>query len=106
MSEAKNRAARKTRSGLVVSDAMDKTIAVGVERTFRHPRYGKVIRKTEIFKVHDENDRARIGDLVEIMETRPLSKTKRWRLVSILRAAPRAGEPPAAAPAAEEPASR
>ena len=105
MSEAKNRAARKTRSGLVVSDAMDKTIAVGVERTFRHPRYGKVIRKTEIFKVHDENDRARLGDQVEIMETRPLSKTKRWRLVSILKAAPRAGDAPAPA-AAEEPASR
>jgi len=106
MNEAKTRRTRKIRSGVVVSDAMDKTIAVGVERTFRHPRYGKVIRRTEIFKAHDEADQARVGDRVEIMETRPLSKTKRWRLVSILKVAPRSPEKPAVAVAAPDPASR
>jgi small subunit ribosomal protein S17 len=117
MNETQTRGTRKIRCGVVVSDAMDKTVAVGVERTYRHPRYGKVIRKTEVFKVHDEGDQARVGDQVEIMETRPLSKTKRWRLVSILKAAPRApsapvpepSAPASAAPAAgsaEEPASR
>jgi small subunit ribosomal protein S17 len=106
MNETRTRRTRKIRCGVVVSDAMDKTVAVGVERTYRHPRYGKVIRKTEIFKVHDEGDQARVGDQVEIMETRPLSKTKRWRLVSILKVAPRAPETAEPAPAEPAPASR
>jgi small subunit ribosomal protein S17 len=113
MNEPRPRRIRKLRSGVVVSDKMDKTIAVAVERTFRHPRYGKVIRKTEIFKVHDEGDQAREGDRVEIMETRPLSKTKRWRLLKIVKTAPRSPAParsaapsPAPAESSPEPASR
>ena len=78
-----NRAGRKTRAGIVVSNKMDKTIAVSVERLFKHPVFGKTVRKSKKFYVHDEENRARIGDKVLIMETRPQSKTKRWRLVKI-----------------------
>ncbi len=74
---------RKTRRGYVVSDKMDKTVVVEVEDRVKHPLYGKVIRRTTKVKVHDENNEAGIGDSVRIMETRPLSATKRWRLVSI-----------------------
>ena len=75
---------RKVRSGRVTSDARNKTITVRIERLVRHPLYGKVIKKRSKLMVHDEQNEAQTGDLVEIMETRPLSKTKRWRLSQIL----------------------
>ena len=81
------RAIRKTRRGYVVSDKMDKTIVIEVEDRVKHPLYGKVIRRTSKVKVHDEQNSAGVGDLVVIMETRPLSATKRWRLVEILEKA-------------------
>lgn len=74
---------RKKRLGTVVSDKMDKTIVVAVATKVRHPLYGKTVNKTTKFKAHDENNEANIGDKVVIMETRPLSKDKRWRLVEI-----------------------
>ena len=78
---------RKVRTGKVVSDKMDKTIVVAVENRIRHPRYKKIIKRTYKLKAHDENNECGIGDLVKVMETRPLSKEKRWRLVSILEKA-------------------
>ena len=74
---------RKTRIGKVVSDKMDKTVVVAVERLVQHPLYKKAVKKTVKFKAHDENNESHIGDTVEIMETRPLSKDKRWRVVEI-----------------------
>ena len=81
------RGLRKKRIGRVVSDKMDKTIVVAVETKVRHPLYGKTVNKTTKFKVHDENNEAKINDRVSIMETRPLSKDKRWRLVEIVERA-------------------
>ena len=81
------RALRKKRIGRVVSDKMEKTIVVAVETKVRHPLYGKTVNKTTKFKVHDENNEAKINDRVSIMETRPLSKDKRWRLVEIVERA-------------------
>ncbi|NLZ44014.1 MAG: 30S ribosomal protein S17 [Clostridia bacterium] len=81
------RAQRKTRVGVVVSDKMNKTVVVAVERLVRHPLLGKTIRRTTKLKAHDEQNECRIGDKVQIMETRPLSKEKRWRVVSILEKA-------------------
>lgn len=81
------RSNRKTRTGRVVSDKMDKTIVVAVETKVRHPLYGKTMKKTTKFKAHDENNEANINDRVSIMETRPLSKDKRWRLVEIVEKA-------------------
>lgn len=78
---------RKTRMGKVVSDKMDKTIVVAIQTLVRHPLYGKSIKQTTKFKAHDENNECKIGDRVKIMETRPLSKDKRWRLVEILEKA-------------------
>ncbi len=78
---------RKTRIGKVVSDKMDKTIVVAVETKVRHPLYGKTVNRTTKFKAHDENNEANINDKVLIMETRPLSKDKRWRLVEIVEKA-------------------
>ena len=78
---------RKTRTGKVVSDKMDKTIVVAIETLVRHPLYGKSIKRTTRFKAHDENNECKIGDKVRIMETRPLSKDKRWRLVEIIEKA-------------------
>ncbi|MBE3571577.1 MAG: 30S ribosomal protein S17 [Moorella humiferrea] len=78
---------RKTRVGSVVSDKMDKTVVVAVESRVRHPLLGKIIRKTKKFKAHDEKNECRVGDKVLIMETRPLSKEKRWRVVEILEKA-------------------
>ena len=75
---------RKTRTGVVRSNKMDKTITVTVERKVKHPIYGKFVKKTTKFHAHDEKNECSIGDLVKIMETRPLSKTKRWRLVEIV----------------------
>ncbi|OLY91996.1 SSU ribosomal protein S17P [Cnuella takakiae] len=75
---------RKTRIGVVTSNKMTKTITVAVERKVKHPIYGKFVKKTTKFHAHDEQQTASIGDVVKIMETRPLSKTKRWRLVEIV----------------------
>ena len=87
MSEAIERNLRKTRVGKVVSDKMDKTIVVAIEDNVKHPKYGKVIKRTIKFKAHDENNQCGEGDTVKIMETRPLSKDKRWRLVEIIEKA-------------------
>jgi len=78
---------RKVRSGRVTSDARDKTITVKIERLVRHPLYGRVIKKRSKLMAHDEKNEAHVDDLVEVMETRPLSKTKRWRLIKILERA-------------------
>ncbi len=78
---------RKTRTGVVTSDKMNKTITVAVERKVKHPIYGKFVKKTTKFHAHDEKNESGIGDTVKIMETRPLSKTKRWRLVEIVEKA-------------------
>ena len=78
---------RKTRIGKVVSDKMDKTIVVAVENHVKHPLYGKIVKKTYKLKAHDENNECGIGDTVKVMETRPLSQDKRWRLVSIVEKA-------------------
>ena len=78
---------RKVRIGTVVSDKMDKTVVVAVERTVTHPLYKKQVKRTSRFKAHDENNECAIGDLVKIMETRPLSKDKNWRLVNIIEKA-------------------
>jgi len=82
------RGTRRSMQGVVVSDAGEKTIVVQVERTTRHPLYHKIIRKRKKYHVHDEANEARVGDKVEIMGTRPLSKLKCWRLVQILEKAP------------------
>ena len=82
-----NRAFRKTRIGQVVSDKMDKTIVVAVEDSVQHPLYKKTMKRTFKLKAHDENNECGIGDTVEVMETRPLSKDKRWRLVNIIEKA-------------------
>jgi len=84
---APTRNQRKTRTGYVVSDRMDKTIVVELEDRVAHPMYGKVVRRTKKVKAHDENNIAGVGDLVRIMETRPLSATKHWRLVTIIEKA-------------------
>ncbi|MEY3541427.1 MAG: hypothetical protein RLZZ204_239 [Bacteroidota bacterium] len=82
-----DRKIRKTKTGVVSSDKMEKTITVAVERKVKHPIYGKFVKKTTKFHAHDENNEAKPGDVVRIMETRPLSKTKRWRLVEIIEKA-------------------
>ena len=82
-----DRALRKTRVGLVVSDKMDKTIVVAVQDSVKHPLYGKIVKRTVKFKAHDEKNECGIGDKVEIMETRPLSKDKNWRLLRIIEKA-------------------
>ncbi len=78
------RGTRKSRIGVVVSDKMFKTAVVAVERRIKHPVYKKYIKRTTKFKVHDEKDECRVGDVVKIMETRPLSKTKRWRIIEVV----------------------
>lgn len=78
---------RKTRVGKVVSDKMDKTIVVAIEDHVKHPLYKKIVKRTYKLKAHDENNECRIGDRVKVMETRPLSKDKRWRLVEIMERA-------------------
>jgi len=84
MVEIQDRNRRKTKVGFVVSDKMDKTIVVAVEDFVRHSLYGKSVKRTKKFKAHDKNNECNIGDRVRIMETRPLSKDKRWRLVNIV----------------------
>jgi small subunit ribosomal protein S17 len=81
------RALRKSKIGKVVSDKMDKTIVVAIETSVKHPLYGKVVKRTLKLKAHDENNECGIGDRVKVMETRPLSKDKRWRLVEIVEKA-------------------
>ena len=78
---------RKTRVGKVTSDKMDKTIVVAIEDNVKHPLYGKIVKRTYKLKAHDENNECNIGDRVRVMETRPLSKDKRWRLVEIMERA-------------------
>jgi small subunit ribosomal protein S17 len=85
--QAATRNTRKVREGLVVSDKMDKTVVVEVEDRVKHALYGKVMRRTSRLKAHDENNDCGVGDRVQLMETRPLSATKRWRVVSILERA-------------------
>ena len=82
-----NRAFRKTRIGTVLSDKMDKTIVVAIEDSVQHPLYKKTMKRTYKLKAHDENNECGIGDTVEVMETRPLSKDKRWRLIRIIEKA-------------------
>jgi len=82
-----DRQIRKTKTGVVSSDKMEKTVTVAVERKVKHPMYGKFVKKTTKFHAHDEKNEAKPGDVVKIMETRPLSKTKRWRLVEIIERA-------------------
>ena len=81
------RNARKSREGLVVSDKMQKTVVVAIERRVPHPVYGKMVTRTKKFKAHDEENSAKVGDRVRIVETRPLSKDKRWRVVEIIERA-------------------
>lgn len=78
------RALRKTRIGKVVSNKMDKTIVVAIETSVKHPLYGKIVKRTTKLKAHDEENQCQVGDKVKVMETRPLSKEKRWRLVEIV----------------------
>jgi small subunit ribosomal protein S17 len=90
MAETQNeidRGSRKVRTGTVLSDRMDKTVIVGVERRVAHPLYGKQVTRTKKYYAHDEDGQARQGDTVRIMETRPLSKTKRWRLLEVVERA-------------------
>ena len=84
---SENRGIRKTRVGVVVSDKMDKTIVVSLSTRVRHPLYGKIVARTSKIKVHDEENQCGVGDTVRVMETRPLSATKRWRLVEIIEKA-------------------
>ena len=81
------RGARKSRTGLVVSDKMEKTVVVAIERRVPHPVYGKMVTRTRRLKAHDEENSAKVGDTVRIVETRPLSKDKRWRVVEIMQRA-------------------
>ncbi len=85
MSEERNM--RKTRTGIVVSDKMDKTVVVAIKDNVRHPLYGKIIKRTSKIHAHDEKNECGIGDRVSVMETRPLSKTKRWRVVEVIEKA-------------------
>lgn len=87
MTEATSRGRRKTRIGRVVSDKMTETVVVAIETMVRHPLYGKTIRRTTKFKAHDPGNQCGIGDTIEIMETRPISKDKRWRVVQIVEKA-------------------
>ena len=87
ITNAEERNLRKIRTGVVTSNKMAKTITVAVERRVKHPIYGKFVKKTTKFHAHDEKDECTIGDVVKIMESRPLSKTKRWRLVEVVEKA-------------------
>ena len=87
MQKSNERTDRKTKQGVVVSNKMDKTVVVRVERKFRHPQYDKVVIRAEKYYAHDESDALQIGDVVEIMETRPLSKLKNWRVTEVVQKA-------------------
>lgn len=83
--QAESRGRRKVMTGTVVSDAMQKTVVVTIETLVKHPEYGKYVRRRSRFKVHDEKDECKVGDVIRFMETRPLSKQKRWRLLDFVR---------------------
>jgi small subunit ribosomal protein S17 len=83
--EAANRGKRKVMTGKVVSDSMEKTVVVTIERLVKHETYGKYVRRRNRFKVHDEKDECKVGDVIRFMETRPLSKDKRWRLLDFVQ---------------------
>jgi small subunit ribosomal protein S17 len=85
--QVEQRSRRKTRQGRVVSDKMDKTVVVAVESRVRHPLYGRIVRRTKRFKAHDETNQYHVGDTVEIVECRPLSKDKTWRVLRLIEAA-------------------
>jgi small subunit ribosomal protein S17 len=85
--QMQERGRRKVRTGVVVSDGMDKTVVVRIDRAFRHPLYGKTVRRSKKLAAHDEENAAHVGDRVRVVETRPLSKSKRWRLVEIVERA-------------------
>jgi len=85
--DVKTRNRRKVRVGRVVSDRMEKTIVVSIERLVKHPTYGRYVRRRAKFKVHDEKNECKVGDLVRFMETRPISKDKRWRFVAVVERA-------------------
>ena len=85
--ETRERGRRKVRTGVVVSDGMDKTVVVRIDRAFLHPLYGKTVRRSKKLAAHDEANEAHVGDRVRVVETRPLSKSKRWRLVEIVERA-------------------
>ncbi len=87
MANSTQRPARKERVGVVTSDKMQKSITVAIERQVKHPIYGKIVKKTSKLMVHDESEDANVGDTVRVMETRPLSKNKRWRLVEVVERA-------------------
>ena len=87
MTETNSRGRKIEVVGEVISDKMDKTISVLIYRMVKHPKYGKYVKKTSVFKAHDENNQAKTGDIVKIRETRPLSKTKRWALAEVVEAA-------------------
>lgn len=87
--QAESRGRRKVMTGTVVSDAMQKTVVVTIETLVKHPEYGKYVRRRSRFKVHDEKDECKVGDVIRFMETRPLSKQKRWRLLDFVRRAER-----------------
>ena len=87
--KAEARGRRKVMTGTVVSDAMQKTVVVTIEMLVKHPEYGKYVRRRSRFKVHDEKDECKVGDVIRFMETRPLSKQKRWRLLDFVRRAER-----------------
>ncbi|HEY3022050.1 MAG TPA: 30S ribosomal protein S17 [Actinomycetota bacterium] len=87
MTQANERGRRKVRTGVVVSDAMDKTVLVKIDRQIRHPLYQKTVRRSSRLAAHDEANEAHVGDTVRVVETRPLSKTKRWRVVEIVERA-------------------
>ena len=87
--QAPDRGKRKVMTGTVVSDAMQKTVVVTIEMLVKHPEYGKYVRRRSRFKVHDEKDECKVGDVIRFMETRPLSKKKRWRLLDFVRRAER-----------------
>jgi small subunit ribosomal protein S17 len=89
MTEATERGRRKFMTGRVVSDAMQKTVVVAIERLVKHEEYGKYVRRRSRFKVHDEKNECKVGDVIRFMETRPLSKDKRWRLVDFVQRAER-----------------
>ena len=85
--DAQARGRRKVRTGVVVSDKMDKTVVVRIDRQMRHPLYRKIVRRSEKLSAHDERNDAHVGDRVRVMETRPMSKTKRWRVVEVVERA-------------------
>ncbi len=87
MTQASERARRKVRTGVVVSDKMDKTVLVKIDRQIRHPLYQKIVRRSSRLAAHDERNEAHMGDTVRVVETRPLSKTKRWRVVEVVERA-------------------